>query len=47
MSPKIIKINRPFYFSIQSQCMKKSGKVSNCPINDIPIFTGRLVDPSI
>ena len=41
------KVNKPFYFIISNVCKKEnSRKKENCPKGNIPIFTGRVIDPT-
>jgi len=45
--PQVIKVNKPFYFIISNVCQKQnSRKKENCPKGNIPIFTGRVIDPT-
>jgi len=42
-----IDINRPFYFVVNNMCMEKSGnRRKNCPYSNIPLFMGKVSDPS-
>jgi len=44
-SPKPIVIARPFYFTVSAVCRNKSTK-SGCPFGNIPIFIGKVTDPT-
>jgi len=41
--PKLVAINRPFYFVVTNRCWE--GK-THCPFENIPLFIGRVNDPN-
>ncbi|CBY34087.1 unnamed protein product [Oikopleura dioica] len=41
--PKLVAINRPFYFVVTNRCW--DGK-THCPFENIPLFIGRVNDPN-
>jgi len=44
-SPKPIVIARPFYFTVSGLCRNKTTK-NGCPFGNIPIFIGKVTDPT-
>jgi len=45
--PKLIQVNKPFYFIITNRCYNKGGSGKSCPTGNVPLFIGRLVDPTL
>jgi len=44
-SPKPIVIARPYYFTVSAICRNKTTK-NGCPFGNIPIFIGKVTDPT-
>jgi len=45
-APKLITVNKPFYFVVSNRCWESGGRGKSCNFGNIPLFIGRVVDPT-
>lgn len=44
--PRVVEINRPYYFVVTNRCWEGNTVKQHCPFENIPLFIGRVNDPN-
>merc|ERR1711962_569609 len=44
-APKLITVNKPFYFVVSNRCWESGGRGKTCNFGNVPLFIGRVVNP--
>jgi len=45
-APKQIQVNKPFYFVVSNRCWEPGTRGKSCSFGNVPLFVGRVVNPT-